>query len=269
MNHPWMSGRKWRDASMDEYLWFLSKSGYSIRACCGGNLQLWQMNAVLDCSCFFHVSTEAVQWHRGHATPRPSSASALNVHIEIRTTFLLNVSLNNGLVAPQRPLIPSRGKWRIPDHYSCVVFVMAGMWRVIHKVLVRGFCELKRSPWRIDSHPAYDKQPSKIAAQASLGGVRRKQSRAGKYLSSKSDFALPGETRVRTERMHTVQNESSNKAVITEKCQVFHPAAVSSARSAAVEAQPTQSKVHINNRGHCGFSLIRGGSPLQSSTSEF
>lgn len=38
---------------------------------------------------------------------------------------------------------------------------------------------------------------------------------------------------IHTERMHTVRNESSNEAVITEKCQVFRPAADSSAQLAA------------------------------------
>lgn len=35
--------------------------------------------------------------------------------------------------------------------------------------------------------------------------------------------------------MHTIWNKSSNKAVITEKCQIFRPAADSSAQPAAVE----------------------------------
>lgn len=65
------------------------------------------------------------------------------------------------------------------------------------------------------------------------------------------------------------ENESSSKAVITEKCQIFRPAADSSAQLAAVEARPTQSKVHNNNRGHCGFSLIRRAFQLEPSTSEF
>lgn len=152
-----------------------------------------------------------------------------------------------------------------------MVFVMTGMWILTHKVLllVHHLCELKRSPLRIDSRPAYVKQPLKIAAEASLGGVRQNSPEPESICHPNQIFLLPGETWVHTERMHTAQNESSNKAVITEKCQIFHPAADSSARSAAVKARPTQSKVHINNRGHCGFSLIRGASPLQPSTSEF
>ncbi|CAB1421179.1 unnamed protein product [Pleuronectes platessa] len=59
-------------------------------------------------------------------------------------------------------------------------------------------------------------------------------SRAASQLSSACTL---NETRV-----HTVRNQSSNQAVITEKCQVFRPAADSSAQPAAVEARPTQSK---------------------------
>lgn len=104
---------------------------------------------------------------------------------------------------------------------------MTGMWILTHKVLllVHHLCELKRSPLRIDSRPAYVKQPLKIAAEASLGGVRQNSPEPESICHPDQIFLLPGETWVHIERMHTAQNESSNKAVITEKCQIFHPAA--------------------------------------------
>lgn len=63
--------------------------------------------------------------------------------------------------------------------------------------------------------------------------------------------------------MHTVRKESSNEAVITEKCQIFRPTADSSARLATVRARPTQSKVQQNKRGHCVLALIRGAFQLE------
>lgn len=123
--------------------------------------------------------------------------------------------------------------------------------------------------------PTCVKQSSKMTAQASAPAragrsspKSRPRSAAGKCLSSATGGVVATVYMGLTQRGCT-RSQSSNEAVITEKCQVFRPAADSSVRLATVQAQPTQSKVHHNNGGHCGLRLIRGVFQPQPSASEF
>lgn len=143
--------------------------------------------------------------------------------------------------------------------------------RVLHDVCSpRSCCSWANSPEELLSLPPNDPVSLKNTFTPSVCQTIPENNSSGPVFSTSWVESAKTERICHpNRRTHAVRNESSNKAVVTEKCQVFRPAADSSAQLATVEARPTQSKVQSNNGGHCGSPLIRGVFQFEPSASEF